>query len=190
MEKKMEEITEMCIAKIRPDKILSVPGLRSLLLPYEDKEVRYYPEEIIRDNMDGKFIFFVPVLNESFVKSGKTGEKMTVPLFLLEFTEDQIKELKRIVRKKFGVPLSSFYLEKKSDHLSHSARELVTSADFDPNAQEDENRRLDNLVKSVRPKKLIKKSVLDEIRDAILNKEEDYTFEDLRLKTGGFNRFF
>ena len=183
------------IVKIRPDKVLSAPELRVLFLSrdkYEDKEVVYYPEEISLAEMDGVRMFFILVAKKEDVKDGEILEKaMTIPLFLLDFAEDQKKELRLMAKKKLKVTLFDFYFNKPENHLSRCSRELeMDEIDFfDSVLEEDENRRIDDLMKprsKPKPKKLVLKTILEDESKALEKGQEDF-FEDLRLKNGGFN---
>ena len=92
----------VCIARIKPDKAFSAFCMRSMFLhadKREEKEVIYYPEQTFESEIEGSKIFFVPVVNRATLAENKKAEKLAIPIFLLELTEKQKKELRRIGRK-------------------------------------------------------------------------------------------
>lgn len=125
----------VCIARIKPDKAFSAFCMRSLFLhadKREEKEVIYYPEQIFESEIEGSKIFFVPVVNRATLAENKKTEKLAIPIFLLELTEKQKKELRKIGRK-HKLNIFPYHFDKPKSSLARHIRDadmFVTDIDL------------------------------------------------------------
>jgi len=111
-------------AKIRPDKCLLSEEIRSMFLTcfeiqghqHECKDVIYFPEEIFREKVFDKFVFFVPVARVD------SEEKHPTPVFMLEFSVEQKVELIACAKEK-GLRLFENYFWKPKISISYDQRE-------------------------------------------------------------------
>lgn len=114
-------------AKIRPDKSLLSEEIRKMFLTcleikghqHEFKEIIYFPEEVFREKVFDNFIFFVPA-----VRTGISENKLSIPIFMIDFTPEQEAELVACARKK-GLRLFKSYFRKPKISIDYGEREEI-----------------------------------------------------------------
>lgn len=114
-------------AKIRPDKSLLSEEIRKMFLTYleikghqhEFKEIIYFPREIFREKIFDKFCFFVPA-----VRTGILENKLSIPIFMIEFTPEQKGELIACAQKN-RLRLFSAYFSKPKISIDYGEREEI-----------------------------------------------------------------
>lgn len=123
--RKRKEIKHL--APVRPDKTLLTQEVRKMFFTlqesgnheHESKDVTYFPEEIFREQMGDEIVYFVPTISE---QEKENQEKFPLPIFMLEFTDEQKKDLISHARSK-GWSLSKKYFQKPKIAISYSERE-------------------------------------------------------------------
>lgn len=114
-------------ARIRPDKSLLSEEIRKMFLTcleieghqHESKDIIYFPQEIFREKIFDKFVFFVPA-----VRPGTSEERLSLPIFMAEFSTEQETELIACARKK-KIRLFKNYFCKPKISIDYGEREDI-----------------------------------------------------------------
>jgi len=127
-------------AMIRPDKCLLSEDIRKMFLTcfeiqgheHELKSIIYFPEEVFREEISNKFVYFVPAVHEE-KNENLFLDRFPVPIFMIEFTPGQKAELKIYAkRKKFG--LFDNYFKKPKISISFDQREEFEEEENEENS--------------------------------------------------------
>lgn len=116
-------------ALIRPDKCLLSEDIRKMFLTcqeieghkHEFKNVIYFPEEIFREEMLSKLVYFVPAVHTE-KNDNLSPDRFPVPIFMIEFTPEQKIELAAYANKKKW-RLFDYYFRKPKISISYDQRE-------------------------------------------------------------------
>ena len=138
--KEEKEISHL--AAVRPDKTLLTREVREMFFTLQDREghehesknIIYFPKEIFREEMINELVYFVPTITAPIEeKGGSFLNKVPLPIFMIEFTTEQKKELISCARKeKFH--LSEKYFKKPKIAISYEEREAYV---YDENFSEE-----------------------------------------------------
>lgn len=116
-------------AMIRPDKCLLSEDIRKIFLTcqtvegheHEFKGIIYFPREVFQEEVLGKAVYFVPAVHEE-KNDNLFPEKFPIPIFMLNFTPEQKRELVACAkRKKFS--LVDYYFGKPKVFLKYDREE-------------------------------------------------------------------
>ena len=115
-------------AKIRPDKSLLSEDIRKMFLTCveikghqrECKNIIYFPREIFREKIFDKFVFFVPSVRIGILNE----EKLSIPIFMIDFTLEQKVELIACAQKN-RLRLFPDYFRKPKISIDYGEREEI-----------------------------------------------------------------